>query len=261
MYTVITPGRSGSTFVTDLILKNTGVNVYEWFSPYSYNTCLERKDTSSKDEYLGYVYSVARGEQREYGIKITPDICSVDYWGRDVLKDPMFGRSFGEKFSIVALMRLSLSDAVKSNIYSAITDEWHQGAANARISLGSSHFKLSLNDVIGRYAEIIDSEIKIFQWVVTTFNAVPLFFYEELYHDKEKFSKELLKHLEIAPVSALQKSIPDNKLMNKNHQLLSLISDVVSQAEKDDYIRELILARARIYKEIGLFSMHHSLYT
>jgi len=259
MIPIVTPGRSGSTYVANLISLNLGYQQLEWFSPVSYESYLNRKgESASKAEYLSFVYKVLSGRESGISIKLTPDVCSSEFWGGDILADPGFLSALSCNSRALILLRLDPIATFRSMCYSEITGHWHENDVPSAV--GHNNNGAPSDDWLRkRFFEMIDSEIRLLRLVIANVKKCYLFFYEELIADQAEFSARILRVVSAKEPDFEQMLFPENRKIRKSQEHVNVLDNRIRAIVREPECQSMLCNRSRIFLELGVFSLHHSL--
>ncbi len=256
-----TSGRAGSTYLANLLLMNLGVEYLEWFSPESYQAAFNSGDASSKDEYLDYVYGVICGKDNRYGAKLTTDLCADQYWERNILDDVKFQEVIATNNVGVILTRLNPWDTFRSLLQAEISGNWHASSPEDETGqIISTRLDTNNIDYERKFAEFIDTEVKLFSFAIKNLNQINIFFYEEFFCNKIYFTEKIFSYFNSCETPFEELKIPDNQIVYKNLDIKLFVDSQIRVLSKSPYVCKLLKSRGERFREIGLFSMHHSLY-
>jgi hypothetical protein len=256
---LICPGRSGSTFVVRLVKENLGINFEEWFSPLSYNSSFAAKNTSSKIEYLEYVYSIIRGKQPDFGIKITNDVCASVFWEDEIIENKDFLESLQSQQRAIVLTRINPLSAIISLLYSESTGIWHSDVPLNNIYQSTYPDALSKEHILSRACEYLDCEIRLLSLSSKHISDFQLFFFEDLLSDKEIFSRAILDYIAPGHLAKFELIIPTIKRIEKNeitYNKLRLI--LMNLAQTSPTLKELFYYRSKLIRDQRIFEKHHT---
>ncbi len=118
-------------------------------------------------------------------VKVTPHIFATNYWGQDIISNPLFKESIKSSGGALLLIRRNPIDTIKSYVRALLTGEWHSDLPTAQ---GVNKFEEELLRFVTNTAiYIINSEIKIIKLVSSTQNNYKVFFYENITDNRDEF--------------------------------------------------------------------------
>lgn len=253
-------GRAGSTYIQQLLLDNLGIRLDEWFSPYSYRVCLEARDCNSKEEYLEFVYrQLSTSTPDGLYVKVTPDICSKDFWERDILNDRGFIDALSSTDSVLLILRNDIVSWFSSMLYSEMTGSWHEneeGLSNMRSNIHGGAFVDFFNR---RILEMLDSELRMVDTLSSTRQDYTLMFKEDMVSDLIRFSLVVLDHY--SPTTSIQElKIPKIAVHAKDGPAYKKIRGaVIELINGNSDICNMIIHRSNFFSTKNVYSRHFSL--
>lgn len=256
---ILTVGRSGSTFIRELLATNCNFIIEEWFSPYSFRKCMESGDATCVLEYLDYVYNLLSSSNQKYGVKVTPDVCAKEFWGVDITNDISFRESIKNAGKTILILRSNPVNGYVSMIYSELTGSWHsneQELSNKNIKIKNDGIA---NFVSDRILQLIDAEINIVKLATSCSAECILFFYEDLVADVVAFSKAIVS-LYDTKFDLRNLKIPNLSKHSKDPVILDNVSSIVNDViNNNQNVNDLYFHRAEFFKNIGIYSNHFTL--
>jgi hypothetical protein len=255
---VYTTGRSGSSFCAELVKLNLGITLDEWFSPNRYDYLSSKGIYSSKNSYLLYVFFLLQGGDSKKGVKVTPHVFASNYWEQNISRNPIFIESIKKSDDAILLIRQNSFDTIKSYIYSGITGVWHSDAPiKPKKNLSDEEL---FQFVTTRAIHILNSEINLIQLIYETQGNYKLFFYEDIYVNREQFMRNFLSCFTLEPFINNPLVIPNKEKLTKDHVIEELIETILKKIIlSNQKIETLLKQRDFMLNACGTYDHHHTL--